>query len=219
MEVINNQVRKLLQTMLIHILLSPLHSGVGVKRAYLTEEESDVIRQSNIANHWRGMQESAVQTHLAGACVIEHNINVLDINAPFLVNICSCVEKETCVQRCKDLIRHTLVTPKGVDYSKGLVIHKTLVFINKRKWTEIYFGFWGIELCPSMGLCSATPPHPWGYVPPPHPIDGGGVVWSATPIDGGGVVWSATPHRWGWGGVVCHPTPSMGMCSTTPSHR
>jgi len=116
MEVINNQVRKLLQTMLIHILLSPLHSGVGVKRANLTEEESDVIRQSNIANHQRGMQESAAQTHLAGACVIEHNINVLDINAPFLVNICSCVEKETCVQRCKDLIRHTLVTPKGVDY-------------------------------------------------------------------------------------------------------
>jgi hypothetical protein len=102
--------------MLIHILLSPLHSGVGVKRANLTEEESDVIRQSNIANHQRGMQKSAAQTHLAGACVIEHNINVLDINAPFLVNICSCVEKETCVQRCKDLIRRTLVS-KGLNYA------------------------------------------------------------------------------------------------------
>ena len=104
-------------------------NAMSETRANLTQEELEVIRQSNIANYRRRMQENAAQTHLEGTSVIEHNINVLDINAPLLVDICSSVEKETCVQRCKELIRRTLVTPEEFDYREGLVTHKTLVCV------------------------------------------------------------------------------------------
>jgi len=76
-------------------------------RANLTQEELEQIRLRNrnamSETRARRMQENAAQTHLEGTSVIEHNINVLDINAPLLVDICSSVEKETCVQRCKEL--------------------------------------------------------------------------------------------------------------------
>jgi hypothetical protein len=75
------------------------------------------------------MQENAAQSHVGDASVIEHNIDVLDISAPILVDICSSVEKEACVRRCQDLIRRTLVTEEEVDYREGLVIHKSLVCV------------------------------------------------------------------------------------------
>ncbi len=75
------------------------------------------------------MQEYAAESHLGDASVIEHNIDVLDISAPILVDICSSVEKEACVRRCQDLIRRTLVTEEEVDYREGLVIHKSLVCV------------------------------------------------------------------------------------------
>jgi len=55
-------------------------------RANLTKEELDVISQRNIKNYRRRMQENAAQSHLGDASVIEHNIDVLDISAPFLVD-------------------------------------------------------------------------------------------------------------------------------------
>ncbi len=76
---------------------------------------------------WRSWSDP--QTHLEGTSVIEHNINVIDINATLLVDICSSVEKEACVRRCQDLIRRTLVTEEEVDYREGLVIHKSLVCV------------------------------------------------------------------------------------------
>jgi hypothetical protein len=104
-------------------------NAMSSTRANLTQEELDVISQRNILHYQRRMQENTARSHLGDASVIEHNIDVLEISAPFLVDICSSVEKETCVQRCQDLIRCTLVTEEEVDYREGLVIHKSLVCV------------------------------------------------------------------------------------------
>ncbi len=104
-----------------------------VRRQNMSVNEVAEQRSLNLehvrSHRFTRMQEYAAESHLGDASVIEHNIDVLDISAPILVDICSSVEKDTCVQRCKELIRRTLVTPEEADYREGLVTHKTLICV------------------------------------------------------------------------------------------
>jgi len=104
------------------------------KRANLSEEELNTTRRQNRKRMSERRTCSNEVTYNSvdnedDITSVQHNVNILDINTPLLVDICSSVEKENCTIHCQELLSRTLLTPDCEDYKEGLFLHKSLVCV------------------------------------------------------------------------------------------